>query len=151
MAGSGLYMNWVNTTIAYTPSGGSLTTVSVTEVLDVEPDIHTKQEMFFGDAKKFPVLIIPTERSRSLKITTGNPAALLPIPENVPCTVTTTLLDAASQSSAAGSGSVTLTLVNAMKKSVGVKATNNKIGGSTIAFEAYGNTGDTDPLTITIL
>lgn len=146
MSASGNYMNWLAVTVL--PAGGS--SIAINEVLDVEPDLQTQQEMFWGDNNPFPKCIRNTMKSRSIKLIGGNIAALLTIPEDTACTVTATLCDAFN---GVGSGAITITLVNACRAKLGIKAPNNKFGAAEVEFNAFGTITSgvqADPMTITV-
>lgn len=143
MAATNLFMNWSAVSVTY---GTTPTVITLTGVTDFDPDAETKQEMFYGDVRKFPRLITNTEKSRSVTITGGDVYKLFAIPEDAVCTVTGTLNDAKN---AAGTGAMVVTLNNAIRQKVGSKATNNKFGLASVTFMAYGDASDTDPLTIT--
>lgn len=150
MAATNLFMNWSLVSIVWTPYGGSPTTTVLAEVLDVDPDVETKQEMFYGDALRFPKVIVNTERKRSLTITSGDIWRCFLIPENATSVITCVLNDAINGNVSAGGG-IQLVLSNAVREKADFKAPNNKIGGGSITFNAFGGASDADPLVITQL
>jgi hypothetical protein len=145
-----VFLNWQPITIVATPLTGSPVTVTLTGILDVDPDLQTQQEKVYGDALKFPRLILSTQKTRGLTITALDIARVLSIPEDSTCVVTVTLGDA-KNGTAAGGGGLSMVLSNAVRQMVDFKSPNNKAGSGSVKFEAYGNTGDTDPFVVTAL
>lgn len=143
MPASELYMNWDPVTV--TPSGGTLVTLK--EVMDVELDLASQQEVFYGDARKFARMIVNTAKKRSLTIMGGNVAQLMALPDDTPCTIVATLRDAKNGT---GSGAITITLANATREKINVKGQNNKFGMSSLTFNAFADSGDTDPLSFAV-
>jgi hypothetical protein len=142
-------MNWSPITIVATPLTGAPVTVTLTEIVDVDPDISTRQEMFYGDTNKFPRIIANVEKKRSLTITSGDIYKLLTIPEDSTCVITATLNDV-KNGSGAGGGGIQLVLSNAVRESADFKSPNNKIGTGSVKFNAFA-VSDADPLVITQL
>lgn len=140
MAATNLFMNWSSVTVAY-----GATTVTLLEVLDVQLDAASQQEVFFGDARKFPRLIVNTAKTRGITIIGGDVYKLLTIPDDTVVTVTAVLNDAKNGS---GSGALTLTLSNAVRAKVAGSGPNNKFAGGSVAYSAFADVNDTDPLAI---
>lgn len=143
MPASDLFMNWEPVTV--TPDGGTLVTLK--EIVDIELDAQSQQEVFYGDARKHPRLICNTAKKRSLSINGGNVAQLMAIPDDTPCTIVATLRDAKNGT---GTGAITVTLVNACREKLSTKGPNNKFGMSSLTFNAFANAGDTDPLSFVV-
>jgi hypothetical protein len=143
MPATNLFMNWEPVNV--TPDGGTL--VLLKEILDIDFDVDSKQEVFHGDARSFARVIVNAEKTRSLTISGGNVAQLLAIPDDTPCTITATLQDAKNGT---GTGAITITLVNAVRESFKGKGPNNKFAGGSVTFNAFGNAGDVDPLSFVI-
>jgi hypothetical protein len=138
---TGLYMNWSGVTV--TPQGGAAVTIN--HVLDIKIDRSSMQEVFYGDARKFPAIIKNTGRSRRLDIVGGNVAKLTAIGDGVPCTVVGVLNHVEA---GIGTDALTFTLVNAVLGAQNSDGSNNKIAGATASFTAYAEPDDSDPLTI---
>ncbi len=141
-----LFMNWTGVTV--TPEGGSAITIK--HVTDIMIDGRSVQEAFYGDARKFAALIRNVQHTRTLQIKSGDATNIALIPLNTPCTVAA-ILNHAEGGAGAGSGALSISLVNGMCGGKNIGGTNNKFAAPGCAFSAYAGATDTDPLTITVL
>lgn len=134
-----LYMNWSSVTVA----AGSGSAATIKHVTDVKINGQSTTEAFYGDARQFAAMIRPVQTSRTLEITTGDVGAIMALDPAAVYTVVATLKHAES-------GTLTVTLVNAVLKQNPMSGQNNKYSVGSLTFEAYADASDTDPLTVAI-
>lgn len=138
---SNLYINWSGVTVTPTaPSGSAITLDGVTEI---DIDAKSALQSFYGDARKFPRLNVPTQKSRSITIKGGNIGKLLTLPEDAECTIVAILNDAKN---GAGIGSITFTATKAVMDGKPFKGANNQFAMGEVTFHCSGNVDDEDPI-----
>lgn len=141
---SNTFLNWSLCTFVY---GTGPTTVTISGILDVDPDITENLEAIMGDALQFPKAQLTVGASRSITITTYDIAKCLAIPRKTPGTLTLVLNDGQNQNTTGG-GAIQIVLSNAIRQAVDFKSPNLKAGSGTVKFVAYA-TSDADPLAVT--
>lgn len=137
---SGLQMDWA--ACLFTPNGG--TSVPITEVKDVGPHDGGSAERWYADASKYPTAMRTVNNTATVKITSGNIAALRSIPYNTLGTLTFTHND---YMNGTGSGAIVYTLASCQRIAVEDSGGNNQFGVGTINFEGVSSDGVTSPLT----
>jgi hypothetical protein len=139
---SNVFMNWTGVTVVY---GASPTTITLTEVTDIQVVDSDILEMWQADGHKFPTLCIAADANRGLTIHGGDCYKLAAMPRNTPCTINATLRDAAN---GAGTGALVLALSNAVLSESNFSGQTNKFAGGSATFMAFSSDGSTDPLAI---
>lgn len=143
MARTKHYQNWKSVTISH---GVGPTTITLTEITNVEILNNDQYETFKGDGNIFNTVMVLANGVRGIRITGGDIGTqCVTIPRNTPCTVVCVLHDAVNGS---GSGALTFTLSNAMKQGASPGGPQNKILTDVVEFMAYSSDGTTDPLSI---
>lgn len=140
MARSKTYMNVTSVTISY---GGGPTTISLTEVTNVQSAIQDVLEPWVADGHKFPTLLIAAMGTRSVTIFSGDIGKLMTIPKGTACTVSFIFNDSVNTTS---TGAVTFTLSNAVLNDISFSGPSNKFAGGSATFMLYSSNGSTDPL-----
>lgn len=144
MARTKHYMNWKSCTIVH---GSGPTTITLTEITNVEFMINDEFVQFKGDGNIYATVMALANASRGVRITSGDLGRLaVTIPHNTPCTVTLICHDAVNGS---GSGALTFVLSNALKQSISPSGAQNVILTDTVTFMSYSSDGTTSPLAIT--
>jgi hypothetical protein len=134
---------YVNFGVSLTPAGGSLAVYN--EIMGIKIMRGAKQLAAYGDAKFFPTLLINVERHRSITLVGGDVSKMMQLNPDTLFTVVIVLNDAKNPG---GSGTLTVTLVDALIETDEHGAQNNDWGMSTVTFNAFSVDGIVDPLTV---
>ena len=143
MARTKHYMNWKSCTIVH---GSGPTTISLTEITNVEFMINDEFVQFKGDGNIYATVMALANSTRGVRITSADLGRLsVTIPHNTPCTVTVICHDVVN---GAGDGALTFVLANALKQTIAPGGAQNVILTDTVTFMSYSSDGTTSPLTI---
>ena len=130
-----------------TPASGVGTAVHLDRITDFKPNNDGVDEMFKGDANRFPAVIAVPTQERTFEIDTGDVATAAGIPQGAVYGVSIDLDDAVN-GAAVGGGGLTWDYVNAVLVDNTANGPHAKFASATLKFRCFANTGDTDPLTI---
>lgn len=145
---TGLYMNIVSCSTVTEET--SPVTVALTKLIDIELDGKSVQEVFYGDNVSYPVAIRNVMKTREITLVGGDLVKLLSIKEDVYVTITVVIGDMLN-GGGAGSGALQIVAKHAKRGSSPISATNNKVANGRLKFACAGDTGDTDPIAVTVL
>ncbi|MDQ3168424.1 MAG: hypothetical protein M3P94_07225 [Chloroflexota bacterium] len=145
MPASNVFMNW--TGVSATPTNPVGPAISLGEITDVQIDGKSVQKAFYGDARRFALLIRNTQKTREITIVGANIAKLLTIPEDAECTIVAILNDVTNGE---GSGALTITAVRAKSGSRPFQGANNEFAKGTMKFACAGGVNDADPISIAV-
>ncbi|MDR3639062.1 MAG: hypothetical protein P4L84_34980 [Isosphaeraceae bacterium] len=137
---SKLKMDW--TGVVFVPGTGS--TCPIDEVKDVTPHDGGSPERWYADAAKYPKGLRVVNKTTTVKIRSGNIAALRAVPADTFGTLSFTHNDYLNGS---GSGAIVYTLADCQRIEIDDGGENNKFGEGTVTFEAISPDGVTSPLT----
>ena len=136
-------MNW--TGVAFTPSGGSAT--SITGVTSLTIEAGGSLAKFAGDGDRYNTTIVNDMNDPVVTIQAADLAAIRANPVGTVGTLTATLGDARNGT---GTGAVTYTLANAVIASNTVRGAHRQFGLGTLVVNAFSGDGVTNPLSTTI-
>lgn len=142
MARTGKYTGLIST-VTYTPSGGSPTTVTGNFSVDVM--INDQLVEFTGDAAVFATLLASVKGTRGLKIGGYDVGKYISVFGKGPGTLVVTVNDALNGT---GAGALTYTLSNAMRSDLGANHRNQSADGASVTYTSYSSNGSTDPLSV---
>lgn len=143
MSATNRYINW--TSVGFTPSGGTLTTI--TGVTRVKIDESGSPEAFAGDGDQYATTVAVPMRAVTAEVDTGDAAALATVAVGTVGTLVATLNDALN-GSATGGGAKLHTLVNAVLVDKGKDGSHGKYAAKTLKFVSFSSDGTTNPLTV---
>jgi hypothetical protein len=138
---TGLQLNW--TAVGFTPSGGSLTTI--TRVTSVGIGTGGQLLPFSGDNDRFPTVIANVMNMPGASVTTGNIAQIMALSPGTRGTFTATHKDARG----ATNGDIVYTLINAVVASPDANGPHGSYGSGTVSWQAFSSDGSTNPLSFT--
>lgn len=141
MARSKAYMNVTGVTFVY---GSSPTTVTITEIEEARPMRGGDVKIRGGDAAVGPTHKVVNNMKRAVTLVGADLGKMGLVPVGVLGTLVVVLLDTYNQT-AAGAGSITLTLSNCSLDEDGIQAQHNEFSKHTSSFTAIWPDGVTDP------
>lgn len=134
-------VNW--TAVGFTPSGGSLTTITGVTSVDIERG--GKLTTFSGDGNLFPTTIVNTMNNPSVTVEAADVATVTGFVPGTVGTFTATFKDAKG----ATGGDIVYTLINAVIADDKTKGAHQQFGMATLSIQAYSSDGTTSPLSFT--
>jgi hypothetical protein len=140
MAATKLQMNW--SAVGFTPSGGSLTTIS--KVQEVQFDPAGTLKPYAGDGDRYPTTIVNDMNNPKATVRGGDVATMQGLAPGTVGAFTSTFNDA----KLATGGAIVYTLSNAVVENCTAGGAHAEYGEGTLSFLAFSSDGVTSPLGI---
>lgn len=135
-----------NSTVTFTPSGGSAIPILNVKSVSSNPNLESVEDS--GDAQFYNTLNVVTSGRWIITIEVTKPAVLNAVAFGVAGTLTWTENDA-NNGSATGGGALIFTLVNAILKPQTRNSQHRQVATMSFVFESYSSDGSTSPLSST--
>ena len=138
MSATGVQLNW--TSVGYTPSGGSLNTIS--RVNSVDFNYGGSLLAYSGDGNIFPTVLANNMNKPKASVHSANHGITMGFTPGTKGTFTATAADALG----ATNGAVVYTLINAVVAASTAGGQHSQYGNGVLTFEAFSSDGTTNPL-----
>jgi hypothetical protein len=146
MAGTHRQINW--TAVSFTPSGGSIVTMTNVQDVKIEPGVETIEGR--GDANIGPTFRRAVKQNPSFTVSLQDASLLNSIVPGAVGAFTATHNDATNIAGGSGSGALTYTLSNAVVEDGHASGAHATLGTSSYKFSSFWTDGVTNPLAMVI-